>query len=215
MAEPIQWRVLTPPTAGVRWSLAVLLGLVVGGGLALPVIVAVRASALPRLAAAVGVATLPAAFGGLLVQYRRIREFTPFADAFSVDVAGVRWLAPTGLVAAALLVLVPWIGDDAGINLGMVVVAAGSVGFVAALALRGAGRFDPDAGTATFEGRVYDLARAPTTPVRLGGLTILVVRRPARDPLARYAVLAMPTRVYAEVRRTTGPEAVAVDRRER
>jgi len=209
MAEPIEWRVLTPATPRVRWGVAVLLGRVVGGGIALPAIAAVRTSGASRLAAAVGVVAFTAAAGGVVARYRTARDRTPFADALSIDVAGVRWLPLAGLLAAGLLVLVAWTGDRAGINLGLVAVAVGAVGFVVVQSLRGTGRFDPDSGTATFEGRVYDLARAPTTPISLGRVTILVVRRPAADPLRRYGVLAMSTTVYARVRQTTGT-AVAV-----
>lgn len=203
MAEPIEWRVLTPPTPWTRWGLAALLGLVLGGGLALPAIATVSTIAAPRLLAVAGIAALPIAAGGGLARYRAARERTPFADALAIDVAGLRWLPPGGLVTAGLTLLVPWIGERGAINLGMVAVAVGAAGFVAFHALRGAGRFDPETGTATFDGRIYDLERAPTTPVRLGVLTLLVVRRPVADPLQRYGVLAMPPRVYGEVQRAT------------
>lgn len=203
MAEPIEWRVLTPPNAGIRWGLGVLVGLVLGGGLALPAIAAVGTMAAPRGLAAAGIAAIPVAVGGGLARYRRTRKRTPFADALAIDVAGLRWLPPAGLVAAGLTLLVPLVGDRGAINLGLLAVAVGAAGFVAFQVLRGAGRFDPETGTASFEGRMYHLSTAPTTPIRLGGLTLLVVRRPVPDPLRRYGLLAMPTRVYADVQRAT------------
>lgn len=203
MAEPIEWRILTPPTPGVRWGVAVLLSFVLGGGLAIPAIAAVEAMDPPRLATAAGIAALPIAASGGLARYRTAREHTPFADGLAIDVAGLRWLPAAGVVTAGLTLLVPWIGERVAIDLGLLAVALGAAGFVAFQILRGAGRFDPETGTATFEGRMYDLSVAPTTPIRLGGLTVLVVRRPTPDPLERHGVLAMPTRVYAEIQRAT------------
>lgn len=198
MAEPIEWHVLHRSSSRTRWLLATCAGLVVGGGAGVGAAGLVATGGVPPVPLALVLLLVPLAAAAALGAYRRSRERTPLADALAVDAAGVRWLPVAGLVAAGLALAVPWLGQTATAQSGLAVAAAGAVGALLVQTLRGAGRFDPDTGMASVEGRVYDLERCPTTAIPLAGLTVIVVRRPVPNPLERYGLLAMPTAAYRE-----------------
>lgn len=204
--EPIEWRVLHPSSPGVCWTVALLAGLVFGSGATVAALAVLSAAPVSRLAvaAAVLVATVPAGAG--LAWYRSSRERTPLADAVAIDAAGVGWLPVAGVVAAGVLLALPWLGDASAARLAFVGATVGAGGLLAIQTLRCTGRLDPEGATATVEGRVYDFDRAPTTAIHLGSMVVVVVRRPAADPLARYDAFAMPADVYRRATRATaGP----------
>lgn len=203
MTTPIEWHVLPERSPQTRWAIALFAGLVLGGGSSLPAVAVLSTTESAPLAVVGALLVVPIALAAVIARYRSARERTPYADALAIDAAGVRWLPVAGVVAAAVTLVAVTLGEQTAINLALAGIAAGALGFVVLQSLRGSGRFDPERQTATVEGRVYDLGRAPTTPIRLGGLTILIVRRPATDVFQRYAVLAMPTDVYGRVTQTT------------
>lgn len=217
MASPVEWQTFPRHSSSVQWGVAVLAGLVLGGGLAIPAIATVTTVGAPASVTAWGV---PSPLGGPLLtavallsvtvllaavvsRYRRAREQTPYADAIAIDAAGVRWLPVAGVVATVVTFVVPAFGEQWAVNVAFVAVGIGALGFVAVRSLRGSGTFDPEQGTATVDGRVYDLDRSPTRAIRLGSLAILIVRRPSSEPMQQYAVLAMPTDAYRQVRQST------------
>lgn len=205
-ADSIEWRALHPTSSRVRWLVALLAGLVFGGGATVAAVAILNVSDLSRVAVAATllVATVPAGVG--LGWYRSARERTPLADAVAIDAAGTVWLPVAGAIAAASVLAVPWLGDAAVARLAMVAATAGAAGLLLVQHLRCTGRIDPESATATVEGRLYDLERAPTTPIHLGSVTVVVIQRPARDPIARYDAFAMPTSVYRRAARATaGP----------
>lgn len=203
MTSTIEWQVLPERSPRVRWTVALFVGLVLGGGFALPAIAVLSTTGSSPTSVAGTLLVGPSVLAGGLARYRSARERTPYADAVAIDAAGVRWLPVAGVVAAVVTVLADTAGEQPAINAALAGVAVGALGFVLVQSLRGSGRFDPERETATVEGRVYDLGRAPTTPIRLGSLTVLLVRRPAPDVFQRYDLLAMPTDVYSEVARAT------------
>lgn len=202
MAEPIEWRVLHPRSPRARWALAAFAGLVFGGGASLAAVAAVSTGGRSELVVAglllVGAVCATAGLGW----YRKARNRTPMVDAVAIDAAGVRWLPVAGAVAAAHALLVRRVGETTVVQTALLAVVLGAVGFLLVQSLRGAGRYDPEAGVATVDGRVYDLGRA-TTAIPVLGLTIVIVRRPSPDLLGRYGVLAMPAHVYSEVLRAS------------
>lgn len=203
MAEPIEWQVLHPRSPRAQWTVALLTGLAFGGGLAIPAIAAIGVREPWARTIATVLLVVPATSAAALGQYRAARERTPLADALAVDAAGVRWIPVAGAVAAAFALSVSAVGELTAVNLALASVAVGAVGFVVVQTLRCSGRFDPDSATATVQGRVYDLERAPTTTLHAGLLTVVIVLRPTRDPLSRYGVVAMPPGVYRAATRAT------------
>lgn len=203
MAEPIEWQMFHPRSPRAQWTVALLAGLAFGGGLAIPAIAAIGVQESWARAIAAVLVVAPATAAAALGRYRGARERTPLADALAVDAAGVRWIPVAGAVAAALALTVSAVGSPTAVNLALASVAVGAVGFVVVQTLRCSGRFDPDSATATVQGRVYDLERAPTTTLHVGFLTVVIVRRPTRDPLARYGVVAMPPDVYRRATQST------------
>lgn len=218
MSDPIQWRVFERTSPRVAWLVAGLLGLIVGPPIGLLASTALDAAAgtgaVPGLATRVDATAVGATAGALVLVatlvaatlswYRRRREEAPLAEGLAIDAAGVRWLPLSGLAAGAVVALAPAVGSWLTTHLALASVAVGATGFVAVRALRGAGRYDPDSDTLSFQGRTFDLARAPTRPVTVGRLTLLVVRRPTPDPAQRYTVVPVPARIYAEIRRSVG-----------
>lgn len=208
MAEPIEWRVLHPRSPRARWALAAFAGLVFGGGASLAAVAAVSTGGQSgfTVAGLLLVGTVGATAG--LGWWRSARERTPMADAVAIDAAGLRWLPVAGAVAAAHVLGVGLVGEATVVRTALLAVVLGAAGFLLVQALRGTGRYDPETGVATVDGRVYDLGLA-TTAVPVAGLTIVVVRRPSPDLQGRYGVLAMPTDVYGEVVHSTPGDDMA------
>lgn len=208
MAEPIEWRVFQRRDPGVKWLVAVLVGLIAGAPAGVVVGVGLEASGwtgtVDHLLAGL---SLVVAAGATAVVFRWVRlrsEEESVVDWAAIDAAEFRWLPVGSLVATSLVVTAPLLAPGTVTNLTLMLVVIGGLGVLAVRTLRGIGRYDPESDALSFDGQVIEVGRARLQTVGLGPLTLLVVRRPVPDPVRQFTVVPMPTHVYGEIRSVVG-----------